>query len=47
VQNFPFLLDKPTGAASCSFSLSNYNSSARARQAGTGRDQMLPKKFYD
>ena len=46
VQNFPFRLDKPTGAASCSFSLSNYKSSARARQAGTGRDQLSPKKIF-
>jgi|GEM_PF-3962841 len=44
VQNFPCRLDKPTGAASCSFPLSNYKSSARARQACTGRDQLSPKK---
>ena len=47
VQNFPFRLDKPTGAASCSCTLANYKSSARARRAGTGRDQMLPEKLFD
>ena len=46
-QNFPCRLDKPTGAASCSFPRSNYKSSARARQAGTGRDQLSPKKRFD
>ena len=45
VQNFPIRLDEPTGAVSCSFSLSNHKTSAHARQAGTGRDHKLPKKF--
>ncbi len=47
VQYFPFRLDKPTGAASYSCTLANYKSSARARRAGTGRDQMLPKKLFN
>ncbi len=39
VPNFPFRLDQPTGAASCLFSFSNHKTFARARQAGTGREQ--------
>jgi len=44
-QNFPFRLDKPTGAASCSFSLANYKTSAHARRGGTGRAQKSSKKI--
>ncbi len=46
VQNFPFRLDKPTGAAACSFSLVNYKSSAHARRAGTGREQKSPQELF-
>jgi len=37
LQNFPFRLGEPTGAASCSVTVSNHKTFARARQAVTRR----------